>query len=160
PPTRIHRPEATDRPFTPPKVNAIPEIPEPSLIGSARYTVRFWRARWQRRGAIKTLGAEIKQDTEALDQVLGALGRVARTARIDGRVFSAENAAISEAEARVGNLGKEHGDVDARKAEENSKFVDIERERNTKLTEAERMVDEAQKELQHLEGQRRSLRDK
>lgn len=161
PPTRIQRPEAlVDRPFTPPKVSQIPEIPEPGLFNSARYTVRFARARWQRRGAIKLLGADIKKDTDALDQVLGALGAVARTAKVDGRVFSGENAAINAAEERVAQLTREHDDVDARKAEENSKFVDVERERNTKLGEAERMVDEVHKELAGLEAQRRGLRDK
>jgi hypothetical protein len=161
PPTRIQRPEAlVDRPFAPPKVSPIPEIPEPGLYHSARYTVRFARARWQRRGAIKLLGADIKKDTDALDQVLGALGGVARTAKVDGRVFFGENAAINTAEERVAQLTREHNDVDARKAEENSKFVDVERERNTKLAEAERMVDEAQKELAGLEAQRRGLRDK
>ena len=161
PPTRLHRSDAlADRPFAPPKVNPIPEVPEPGLLNASKYAVRFGRARWQRRGAIKTLGAEIKQDTEALDQVLGALGRVARSAKVEGRVFSAENAAITAAEERVGALGKEHGDVDARKVDENSRFVDVERERNTKLGEAERLVDEAAKELSHLEGRRRGLRDK
>ncbi|HEX3478317.1 MAG TPA: hypothetical protein VHT91_25025, partial [Kofleriaceae bacterium] len=161
PPTRIQRPEAlVDRPFAPPKVSPIPEIPEPGLFNSARYTVRFARARWQRRGAIKLLGADIKKDTDALDQVLGALGGVARTAKVDGRVFFGENAAINSAEERVAQLTREHNDVDARKAEENSKFVDVERERNTKLAEAERMVDEAQKELAGLEAGRRGLRDK
>jgi hypothetical protein len=161
PPTRIHRPEAlVDRPFTPPKVSAVPEIPEPGLINSARYTVRFARARWQRRGAIKMLGVDIKKDTDALDQVLGALGGVARTAKVEGRVFSGENAAITGAEDRVAQLTREHNDVDARKLEENSKFVDVERERNTKLGEAERMVDEVQKELAQLDAQRRALRDR
>ncbi|MBA3460955.1 MAG: hypothetical protein H0T46_13380, partial [Deltaproteobacteria bacterium] len=161
PPTRINRDEAhVDRPFTPPKVDAVPEIPEPGLYLAARYAVRFTKAKWQRRGAIKTLGAEIKQDTEALDQVLGALGKAARTARVDTRVFSAENIAINAAEERIKVLGSEHGDVDGRKAEENSKFVDVERERNAKLSEAERMVDEVTKELGSLEGQRRGLRDR
>jgi len=161
PPTRIHRPEAlVDRPFTPPTVSPVPEIPEPGLLNSARYTVRFAKARWQRRGAIKTLGADIKKDTDALDQVLGALGGVARTAMVDGRVFSGENAAITAAEQRAAQMTKEHNDVDARKLEENSRFADIERERNAKLGEAERMVDEAQKELAQLEAQRRGLRDK
>jgi len=161
PPTRIHRAEAhADRPFTPPKVDPVPEIPEPGLYNAARYTIRFTKAKWQRRGAIKTLSVEIKQDTEALDQVLGALGKVARSANVDGRVFSAENAAIDGAEARIKALGVEHADVDGRKAEENSKFVDVERERNTKLSEAEKMVDEVTKELAHLEAQRRGLRDK
>jgi chromosome segregation ATPase len=161
PPTRIHRPEAlVDRPFTPPTVSPIPEVPEPGLLQSARYTVRFARARWQRRGAIKTLGADIKKDTDALDQVLGALGGVARTAQVDGRVFSGENAAITAAEQRVAQVTKEHNEVDTRKLEENNKFVDVERERNTKLGEAERMVDEAQKELAQLEAQRKGLRDK
>jgi hypothetical protein len=161
PPTRIHRPEAlVDRPFTPPSVSPVPEIPEPGLLNSARYTVRFARARWQRRGAIRTLGADIKKDTDALDQVLGALGGVARTARVEGRVFSGENAAITAAEERAAQMTREHNDVDARKLEENTRFVDVERERNTKLGEAERMVDEVQKELAGLEAQRRSLRDK
>ena len=161
PPTRIQRDDALlDRPFAPPKVSPIPEVPEQGLYHAARYAVRFWRARWQRRGAIKQLHGEINQDTESLDQVLGALGRVARTARVDGRVFSAENAAITAAEQRVDALTAEHGDVDARKGDEHSKFADIERERVTKLGEAERLVDEAQKELTHLEGQRRALRDK
>ncbi|HET7503395.1 MAG TPA: hypothetical protein VFK02_20380 [Kofleriaceae bacterium] len=161
PPTRIHRPEAlVDRPFAPPQVSPVPEIPEPGLINSARYTLRFARARWQRRGAIKLLGADIKKDTDALDQVLGALGGVARTARVDGRVFSGENAAITAAEERVAQLTREHNDVDTRKLEENSRFVDVERERNAKLGEAERQVDEAQKEIAALEAQRRGLRDK
>jgi hypothetical protein len=161
PPTRINRSDAlVDRPFTPPTVSPIPEIPEPGLVNAAKYTVRFGQARWQRRGAIKTLGAEIKQDTEALDQVLGALGREARNAKVEGRVFSAENAALTAADERIASLGKEHGEVDARKGDEFSKFVDVERERNTKLVEAERLVEEAQKELSHLEGQRRGLRDK
>jgi DNA repair exonuclease SbcCD ATPase subunit len=161
PPTRIHRPEAlVDRPFAPPKVSPVPEIPEPGLLNSARYTVRFARARWQRRGAIRLLGSDIKKDTDALDQVLGALGGVARTAKVDGRVFSGENAAITSAEERAAQMTREYNDVDARKLEENSKFVDVERERNTKLGEAERGVDEAQKELAQLETQRRSMRDK
>jgi len=161
PPTRIHRPEAlVDRPFTPPQVSPVPEIPEPGLVNSARYTIRFAKARWQRRGAIKTLGTDIKKDTDALDQVLGALGAAARTAKIDGRVFSGENAAINSAEDRAAQMTREHNDVDGRKAEENSKFVDVERERNTKLGEAERMVDEVQKELAQLEATRRGLRDK
>src|SRR5438105_1416225 len=102
PPTRIQRAsELADRPFAPTKVLAVPEIPEPGLVNAARYAYHFWRARWQRRGAIRQLGVEIKQDTEALDQVLGALGRAARGAHVEGRVFSAENGAISEAEGRI-----------------------------------------------------------
>jgi len=160
PPTRIQRGEAAvERPFTPPKVSQVPEIPEPGLVNAARYAARFARARYQRRGAIKALGVEIKQDTEALDQVLGALGREARTAKVEGRVFSAENAAITAAEERIAQLQREHVEVDARKADENSKFGDVERERTTKLSEAERQVEEAQRELLILEGQRRGLRD-
>lgn len=161
PPTRIQRPDAlVDRPFTPSKVNPIPEIPEPGLFKAARYAYQFGLARMQRRGAIKQLGIEIKQDTEALDQVLGALGRAARGARVEGRVFSAENTAITDAEDRITRLTQDSSEVESRKAEENSKFGDIERERNEKLTEAERMVEEAQRDLQQHEAQRRSLRDK
>ncbi len=161
PVTRIQRSDGAlvDRPFTPPQVSLVPEIPEPGLIHAARYSLNFARARWQRRGAIKTLGSEIKQDTDALDQVLGALGREARNAKVESRVFSAENAAITAAEERMASLGKEHADVDARKGDEKSKFLEVERERNTKLGEAERLVDEGQQELTQLEAQRRGLRD-
>ncbi|MFT3694607.1 MAG: hypothetical protein QM831_15770 [Kofleriaceae bacterium] len=160
PPTRIHAGALVDRPFSPPEVLPIPLIPEPSLYKSARYAYMFARARWQRRGAIKQLQIEIRQDTDALDQVLGALGHAARTARVEGRVFTAENSAISEAQERINTLHKEEADVEGRKTEENSKYGDIERERNTKLSDAERMVGEAQSELSNLEAQRRSLRDK
>jgi len=160
PPTRIRSDAMVDRPFTPAQVLAVPEIPEPGLVKAARYAYIFARARWQRRGAIKQLGLEIRQDTDALDQVLGALGGAARAAKVEGRVFSAENSAISDAQERINNLKKDGAEVEGRKAEENSKFVDVERERNAKLTEAERMVGEAQSELTNLEAQRRSLRDK
>ena len=86
--------------------------------------------------------AEIKQDTEALDQVLGTLGRDARTAAStaacspprtgDHRRRGAHDLATSRATSRS-----------ARKAEETAKFVDVERERNTKVTEAERVDEEA-----------------
>ena len=161
PPTRLHRGEAlVDRPFSPPQVLPVPEIPEPGLVKAARYAYVFARVRWQRRGAIRQLGIEIRQDTEALDGVLGGLGRAARGAQVEGRVFSAENTAISMAEERIRHLQKETAEVEGRKAEENSKFVDIERERNIKLSEAERTVEEAQRELASLEAQRRSARDK
>lgn len=160
PPTRLRTEAVVDRPFSPPQVIAIPLVPEPGLIKAAKYAYVFARARWQRRGAIRLLGQEIKQDTEALDQVLGALGLTARTARVEGRVFSAENSAISEAQERIKQLEQEGAEVEGRKVEERSKFVDIERERNAKLTEAERLVGEAQGELSNLEAQRRSLRDK
>ena len=44
-----------------------------------------------------------------------------------------QNAAINAAEERIAALGREHADVDARKADENSKFVDIERERQNQM---------------------------
>lgn len=155
----MFRSDLGERPFTPGKLMPISEIPEPGLLHAARYAYNFWRARWQRRGAIRQLGADIKQDTEALDQVLGGLGRAARGARVEGRVFSAENSAITAAEERIAALQHEHTDVEARKADENSKFVDVERERNEKLAEAERLVDEVQRELSQLEAQRRKMRD-
>ena len=160
PPTRIRTEAMVDRPFSPAQVLAVPEIPEPGLVKAARYAYIFARARWQRRGAIKQLGQEIRQDTDALDQVLGALGLAARTAHVEGRVFSAENSAIAEAQERINNLDKEGAEVEGRRADELSKFIDIEKNRNAKLSEAERMVGEAQSELSNLEGQRRSLRDK
>jgi hypothetical protein len=161
PPTRVFRSEAmADRPFVPPKVLPIPEIPEPGLVPAAKYAVGFARARWQRRKAIKVLGAEVKQDTEALDQVLGALGATARTVHVEGRVFHNENAAITTAEQRRADLQGEQQGLDGRSAEESAKFTDIETERTTKLNEAERVLEDAKRDNETLEAQRRGLRDK
>ena len=161
PPTRVFRSDAmADRPFVPPKVLPVPEIPEPGLVPAAKYAVGFARARWQRRQAIKVLGGEVKQDTVALDQVLGALGATARTVHVEGRVFNSENAAITTAEQRRAELQGEQQGLDGRSAEESTKFTDIETERTKKLNEAERVLDDAKRDNETLEAQRRGLRDK
>ncbi|MBP9086791.1 MAG: hypothetical protein KBG15_11770 [Kofleriaceae bacterium] len=161
PPTRVFRSEAmADRPFVPPQLLPVPEIPEPGVAAAAKYTVGFARARWQRRKAIKVLNAEVKQDTAALDQVLGALGSTARTVHVAGRVFNSENIAINTAEQRRADLLGEQQGLDGRTAEESAKFTDIETERTTKLNEAERVLEDAKRENETLEGQRRSARDK
>ena len=41
------------------RVASEPEIPEPGLVHAARYAYYFWRARWQRRGAIRQLGGSL-----------------------------------------------------------------------------------------------------
>lgn len=149
-----------EAPFVPPKVIPVPGIPEPGLVMPARYAYLFARAWWQRRFAAKQLTVEIKQHTQVLDGVLGELGRAARDARVEGRVFSAENSALSSAEARILQLGDERLGVESRKAEEHAKFSEVERERMAKLTEAERVVDEVAHELATLEAHRRGLRDR
>lgn len=156
PPDGLH---AVD-PFIPPDVLPIPHVPEPGLVLPAKYAYVFARGWWQRRGAIRQLGTEIRQNTEALDQVLGALGRAAREVGIIGRVFLGENSAIDNAEQRIRQFTGKHRDVESRKAEERSKFEDIERERNAKLRAAERVAEEASRELATLESQRRSLRER
>ncbi|MCE9576723.1 MAG: hypothetical protein K8W52_26490, partial [Deltaproteobacteria bacterium] len=161
PPTRIARPDALiDRPFTPPQVLPIPEIPEPGLVHAARYSFTFVRARWQRRSAIKVLGEEIKQETSSLDQVLGELGKAARGANVEGRAFASENAGITAAEARRDQLDRDNAELASRRDDENAKFAEIERDRLSKQTDAERLVADAQRELGNFEGQRRSLREK
>ncbi|MCB9561430.1 MAG: hypothetical protein H6708_13570 [Kofleriaceae bacterium] len=161
PPTRIARPDAlAERPFTPPKVIPIPEVPEPGLINAVRYAVTFLRARWQRRGAIKGLADEIKQDTAALDLVLGTLGKQARDLKVDNRALSAENAAIDAAEQRKHQLDEANAELNGRRVDETAKFAEVEHEKLIKVSEAERILDEASRELSIAEGQRRSLRDK
>jgi len=161
PPTRIARPhELAERPFVPPAVIPIPEIPEPGLLHAMRYAITFMRARWQRRGAIKQLGEEIKQDTASLDIVLGTLGAHARQLGIDNRSLAAENQAITAAEDRKRRFDEASVDLVSRKNEEVVKFGDTERERQQKVSDAEKMLEEASAELTSSEGQRRSLRDK
>ncbi|HVV82558.1 MAG TPA: hypothetical protein VHE35_05735 [Kofleriaceae bacterium] len=161
PPTRIARaPELADRPFSPPQVMPVPRAPEPGIVNYGRYAVAFARARWQRRRAVRQLQAEIKGDTDALDVVLGTLGREARAAKIDNRVLSAENQAITEAEHKKGDIAGHIAEVTQRKQEEVARFEELERERIAKLTEAERERAEAERELDGVEAERRALRDK
>ncbi|HUQ05056.1 MAG TPA: hypothetical protein VM261_21285 [Kofleriaceae bacterium] len=161
PPTRILRDEAlADRPFTPPAVIAIPTIPDPGLVNVARYAITFGRARWQRRRAVKLLHVEIKSDTDALDGVLLQLGRDARGLGVENRVLSAENQAITDAEKRRDQAVQSGVEIGNRKLEETQKYEELERERTIKVTDAERVLEEAQRELSTLEAQRRGLRDK
>jgi hypothetical protein len=160
PPTRILRgDELGDRPFAPPHVIPVPELPEPGLISAARYAITFLRARWQRRGAIKSLAEDIKRDTDALDQILGSLGRAARAVGLEGRVFAGENAAISAAEARRASLENESVELQTRRSDESTKYVDVENDRTTKVSQAEHQLGEAQRDMQLLEGQRRNARE-
>ncbi len=138
----------------------IPEVPEPGAMNTVRYAITFMRARWQRRGAIKSLGEEIRQDTAALDLVLGTLGRQARLLKCDNRALATENAAIDATEERKQRLDQANAELNSRKIDENTKFEEIEHQRLIKVTDAERILEEASRELASLEGQRRSLRDK
>jgi hypothetical protein len=161
PPTRIARPaEHVDRPFSPPQVMPLPDVPEPGMMNYGRYAVAFARARWQRRRAVKLLQAEIKSDTDALDVVLSTLGTEARALGVDNHVLAAENRAISEAQHRQADIGSQATEIGQRKAEEVARFEVIERERTIKLTETEKIRDDAERELEVCEAQRRGLRDK
>ncbi len=161
PPTRIVRDEAmADRPFTPPAVIPVPGIPDPGFVNVARYAITFGRARWQRRRAVKLLHVEIKSDTDALDGVLLQLGRDARAAGVENRVLAPENLAISDAEKRRDQATQAGVDIGNRKLEETAKYEELERERTIKVTEAEKVLEDAQRELSTLEAQRRGVRDK
>jgi hypothetical protein len=161
PPTRILREEAmADRPFTPPAVIPVPGVPEPGFINVARYAITFGRARWQRRRAVKLLHIEIKSDTDALDGVLLQLGRDARGLGVENRVLAAENQAITDAEKKRDAAIQAGVDIGNRKLEETAKYEELERERTIKVTEAEKVLEEAQREMSTLEAQRRGVRDK
>lgn len=161
PPTvHIQTEGLVDRPYTPARVVAVPEAPERGLGRAALYALRFSRARWQRRGAIRQLGREITLDTTALDAVLGALGRAARAPRINHKAFAVEHAALDAAEARRGATQHTSAELDRRRGDEDRRFAELERERGGKVSDAERELAEAQKQREHVEAQRRSLRER
>ena len=161
PPTVLIQTEGfVDRPYTPARVVAVPDVPEGGLVNAAAYLLRFSRARWQRRGAIRQLSTEISSDTTALDAVLGALGKAARAPRIQHKALEVEHAAIDAAEARRGGAHAGSQELAGRRAEEDRRFGELERERGGKVSEAERELAEAHKRKDHVDGQRRSLRDK
>ncbi len=157
PPTRVGR--LPGDAFKPPPVKPIPEVPESGLFNAAAYALSFAKARWQRRSAIRSLSTEIQDETTELDTVLGLLGKEARSLHVDNRVLAAENAAIGEAEERRVRFDHECAELGSKAAEENSRFGDLESERQAKVDEAEAELDKAQRELGGLEAQRRSLRE-
>lgn len=148
------------KPFKAPDVIAIPGVPEAGLLAAMKYTVAFGRARWQRRGAIKSLRSQIGLDTGVLDGILGTLGKQARSLKIETTALQSENRAIDEAEKRRRTADHDCSGLSNRQAEENSKFADIESERNRKVDESAKALEGAQGELGSLEAQRRGWRDK
>ncbi len=172
-PDQWQRPEASDTFSTPhtrpqltgtksrtPSVDPVPEVPDGGLVSQVRYLAAFGKARWQRRGAIKTLKEQIASDTGSLDTVLGDLGAEVRKLAIDNRSLSAENAAIDEAEARKARADREFSEQQNHQAEENTRFADIEDDRKAKVEEAEGTLELAKQELGSLEAQRRGYRSK
>jgi predicted nucleic acid-binding Zn-ribbon protein len=156
PPTRV---TPLEEPFKTPEVMPIPDVPEAGLWKALKYTVNFERARWQRRGAIKSLRSQMRQDTGMLDGILGALGKQARALGIDSKPLESENRAIAEAENRRKTADHECSELSNRQAEENSKFADSENERQGKVSDAESSLETAQAELGALEAQKKDLRD-
>jgi chromosome segregation ATPase len=149
-----------ERAFKPPKLTPMPEVPENGLWNAVTYFTAFLRAGWQRRSAVKSLNEEIKEDTAALDQILGTLGKQARALEIDNRVLQGENKAIDDAEARKQKIEHSCSELSNRQAEENAKFGEVETERQIKASESESTLERAQQELGSFEAQRRGLRDK
>jgi hypothetical protein len=157
PPTRkVPLPE----PFKVPVLMPIPNVPEAGLLRALKYTINFERAKWQRRGAIKTLREQMRQDTGMLDGILGALGKQARSLGIESKPLESENRAIQEAENRRKTADHECSELSNRQAEENSKFADMEAERLAKVSDAETSLEAAQSQLGGHEAERKGLRDK
>jgi chromosome segregation ATPase len=156
PPTRVTAGEEIAGSFRPPKLDPIPEVPEGGLLNAARYALSFVRARWQRRSAIKALTEDIRTETTSLDSVLGALGKQVRSLGIDNRGLSSENAAI----AKRAKAEQDSAELTNREAEENAKFSEVAGDRESKVRDAEDMLEKAEREHGALDAQRRGLRDK
>jgi DNA repair exonuclease SbcCD ATPase subunit len=156
PPTRV---VPLEEPFKVPEVMPIPDVPEAGLWKALKYTLAFERAKWQRRGAIKNLRGQMREDTGMLDGILGALGKQARSLGIQSKPLDSENRAIEEAEKRRKTADHECSELSNRQAEENSKFADSENERQAKVDDAETSLAAAQAELGGFEAQRKNLRD-
>jgi hypothetical protein len=157
-PTRISAPPEAWKPLS--KLTPMPEVPEAGLFAYARYTLLFGRARFDRRKAVRSLELDIKGDVASLDGLLGALGKEARKARIEHRAFTEENKQINLAEQRRFATEKACADLTSRKAEENIKYEQIQKELGEKLVKREAASQAAAKELERLDGQRRALKDK
>jgi len=143
-----------------PTVAPLPESPESGFLPAARYAIAFGRGLWRRRVAVRNLNDQIRTDTIALDAVLGALGRAVRQLRLNNRSLAGENQAIDDAEGRRTQAEHDSDELIRRLEEENQRFAEQELDRENKLAETEVALRDADKELDALEAQRRSLRDK
>ncbi|MEM9488670.1 MAG: hypothetical protein AAGC55_05970, partial [Myxococcota bacterium] len=143
---------ATSEGFEPPQVKPIPPVPEPGLINAVGYALSFVRARWQRSSAIKSLDERIKKETIKLDDLLGALGRLARSLHVDNRVLAAENQAIDEAENRHAEIERALAALGNRQAEEDRSFAEVETDRRTRVDEAQSALDRVEQELAGFEA--------
>jgi len=143
-----------------PIVAPLPEPPDAGLLPATRYTIAFARGAWQRRQAVRSLNEQIRLDTTALDGLLDALGRTLRHVGLNNRSLAGENQAIDEAERRRGQAEVEAGELGRRLEEENQRFAEQELDRKNKLVETETALDQANRELDAIEAQRRGLRDK
>lgn len=141
------------------EIAPIPEIPEPGFISAAKYSVRFTRARWQRGGAINRLRVQIRKDTTSLDSLFGTLGMRVRDLQISNRDLEEENRAIDAAEKRWQKAENDSSGLGKRRAEENSRFAEIEADRTGKLNEAKNALERAQAEYSALDTERREIRD-
>ncbi|MCG8416789.1 MAG: hypothetical protein MJE77_02450 [Proteobacteria bacterium] len=146
--------------FQPPDVVPIPEVPESGWLNAMNYALSFTRARWQRRSAIRILDETIKKETTKLDEVLGTLGKQARSLGVDNRVLEAENQAIDEAEKRHSQLERSCAELSHRQSEEDRSFAQREAECRAKVDEAGSGLAKVEQELSNLEAQGRGLRDK
>lgn len=137
----------------------VPEVPDSGLINAMRYAVAFARARWQRRSVIHSLQADIEENTAALDELLGMLGRRARELRVNSRALTGENAALDGAEQRRERVEQTRAELRARQEAENRAFAEREAEQQARVATAEADVQRVQQERGNLDAQRRGLRD-
>jgi hypothetical protein len=149
-----------DRPFKPASLAAVPEPPPAGMLVAIRYALSVSMARWQRRGAIKTLMAEIASEQARLDELLAMLGRRTRELGIDNRAFAAETVALDEAEKRRADIEQARSGLRDRQSGEQQSFTGLESERQSQVEAAGAALERARHEHASLEVQRKSLRDK
>ncbi|MBK9073078.1 MAG: hypothetical protein IPL79_19080 [Myxococcales bacterium] len=156
---RLRRPTFPTRVFTPPDVTAMPKCPHSGLVAQARYTVAVLRARRVRRKAIAQLELGVVQETTALELVLGDLGRAARAAGVSNKALDEENNAITRAEQARETHGQKSVEITTRRNDEMARSSEVEHERLTQVSDAERRLAAAEREYERLDGERRKLRD-
>jgi len=144
----------------PRELTPVPEPPEAGLVADARYVVALVRARWQRRAAVRSVDADIQKDVIALDRILGDLGRAARSRKLADRPLAEENALIDAAEAHVDHAERAGADVQARIADEDSRFEVTTKDLAAKLAAVEETARVAAAALAKCEEERRVLRER
>jgi hypothetical protein len=138
----------------------MPPVPDGAPHHLAIYAVKVVAARHRRKTVMKLLTTDVARDTGSLEIVFAELGKIARKVKLESKALVEENGYIDEAERRRGIAEQACAALTGKKTEENARFEKAERDVAGRLGDRESVLGELAAELDRLDAERKSLRDR